>query len=41
MASGIMETKVLGGRRNECWTESGTAGRINGSGHENRQVETA
>lgn len=41
MASGIMEKKVLDGRRNECWTETGTAGRINVIGHEKRQVEIA
>lgn len=41
MASGIMEMRVLNGRRNECWTETGSAGKINGIGHEKRQAETA
>lgn len=35
-----MEKKGLDGRRNECWAEAGTAGRIIGIGHGKRQVET-
>lgn len=34
-----MEKQLLNVRRNECWTETGTAGRTNGTGHEKRQVE--
>lgn len=37
----IIGMKGLGGRRNECWTETGTDGRINGIGQQKRQVETA
>lgn len=39
MESGIMEKKVLNGTRSEYWTETGTAGRTNCTGHEKRQVE--
>lgn len=40
MESEIMEKKVLSGKINECWTEFGTADRINGIGCEETGIKS-